>query len=503
MARSLFRLLRGLSGRRHSGATLLELGAAKRRQLYHDRLLPGGLSAEALGACETLPQFRVAVVGGGFAGLAAAWYLRQCGIGVTVFEAGERLGGRVLTDYNFIAGKYVEAGAELIGINHPMWIELSAIFGLQLIEVTSEDWYERAGQEVRLRFGDRNLTDAERKQLELDLEPVIDTLGHDARNIDPVRPWLSPNADSYDRMSVAQRFDQIFGSTSSTARYALELTLGNDNCAPVSQQSYLGLLALVSAGRVGNDTEGMRGYWEYTETHRCWSGNQQLAAQLAAGLPDVRLSSPVAKITINEETGVGISVGGAAPLEEAFDYAVLAAPPTSWPAVESSYGWTPADWTMSHGPAVKHLNAFDTQFWAPQGLAPLAIWDRLGSVWEGTDGQPATHNGFDLSVYSGGTYVQPEPEYRAKLAQLYPGYAPTAIRFMDWPNTPYIWTGYSVPSPGQVCSVGRALSTPYATRMYFAGEQSCVGFFGYMEGALQSGARAARDIVAAICPAAV
>ena len=39
--------------------------------------------------------------------------------------------------------------------------------------------------------------------------------------------------------------------------------------------------------------------------------------------------------------------------------------------------------------------------------------------------------------------------------------------------------------------------------LYFAGEQTSPGFFGYMEGALQSGGRAARDIlhrVAVPCP---
>src|SRR6478752_9675997 len=48
------------------------------------------------------PDIRVAVIGGGFAGLAAAWYLKTCGISTTVFEAGSRLGGRVQTDRAFI-----------------------------------------------------------------------------------------------------------------------------------------------------------------------------------------------------------------------------------------------------------------------------------------------------------------------------------------------------------------------------------------------------------------
>jgi monoamine oxidase len=156
---------------------------------------------------------------------------------------------------------------------------------------------------------------------------------------------------------------------------------------------------------------------------------------------------------------------------------------------------------MSHGAAVKYLNSFATQFWADSGLAPSALWDRLGSVWESTDRQP-TQPEFGLSVYSGGSYVSDETGYRTGLSQIFPGYAPIAERFVDWPNTPGVMTGYSVPSPGQVTTVGQALAEPHG-RLYFAGEQSFVGFFGYMEGALQSGMRAARDIIAAECPEAV
>src|SRR6185312_5327325 len=69
------------------------------------------------------------------------------------------------------------------------------------------------------------------------------------------------------------------------------------------------------------------------------------------------------------------------------DYLILAAPPTVWPQVTSHLPWDPAQRTMSHGPAVKYLNSFATQFWVDSGLAPSALWDQLGSVWESTDRQ--------------------------------------------------------------------------------------------------------------------
>lgn len=498
MARSLYAQLHDRYGDRPSAEALMELGVPLRQQLYSDRLLPGALDAEALRTSELLPGARVAVVGAGFAGLMAAWYLARCGVTVTLFEASNRIGGRVWSDYAFVPNKVVEAGAELIGTNHPMWFELAATFGLPLVEITKS----HPGLATRLRMGDRDLTDAEQEQAYKEIEPVLDAIGNDARPIDPERPWLSPGADAYDRMTVGQRLAQLFGDRSSIARAVLEFSIGNDNCATPAQQSYLGLLTLVSRGRMGNDTKGMRGYWHYTETHRCWGGNQLLAHKLAEGLTDVRLSSPVQRISISDGA-VGIDWAGAAGGSEAFDYAVLSAPPTSWPTVDSSYPWIPAEWTMQHGPAVKYLSSFDTRFWEQHGLAPNALWDRLGSVWEGTDRQGTPEVGYALSVYAGGQYCRGEANFPARLAEIYPGYAPNTVMYVDWPAIPYVWTGYSVPAPGQVCSVGRSLATPYADRMVFAGEQTYVGYFGYMEGALQSGARAAKMLVAALCPAAI
>jgi monoamine oxidase len=64
----------------------------------------------------------VAIVGGGLAGLSAAYYLQKDGIEVTVFEARERPGGRVLTyydgssSYDELGGKFLADGGEALEI---------------------------------------------------------------------------------------------------------------------------------------------------------------------------------------------------------------------------------------------------------------------------------------------------------------------------------------------------------------------------------------------------
>ena len=50
---------------------------------------------------------------------------------------------------------------------------------------------------------------------------------------------------------------------------------------------------------------------------------------------------------------------------------------------------------------------------------------------------------------------------------------------MDWPNEPYIKTGYASPKPGQIFTIGKELNEPFQGRMFFAGEHTAMDFFGY------------------------
>src|SRR5688572_16070804 len=82
---------------------------------------------------------RVVVVGAGFSGLAAAYELSKAGYDVTVVEARNRVGGRVITFTDLVPGKTVEGGGELIGSNHPAWVGYAKQFGLRFLDMTEED----------------------------------------------------------------------------------------------------------------------------------------------------------------------------------------------------------------------------------------------------------------------------------------------------------------------------------------------------------------------------
>src|SRR6476646_2991413 len=83
-------------------------------------------------------QRRVIVVGGGFAGLAAAYELVATGYKVHVFEARNRVGGRVLSMPDVVNGKVVEGGGEFIGGNHPTWAAYKKQFRFDYSPVTED-----------------------------------------------------------------------------------------------------------------------------------------------------------------------------------------------------------------------------------------------------------------------------------------------------------------------------------------------------------------------------
>ena len=82
---------------------------------------------------------RVVIVGAGFSGLTAAYELSRAGYDVTVAEARNRVGGRIISFSDLVPGKNVEGGGELIGSNHPAWVAYAKQFKLEFLDVGEED----------------------------------------------------------------------------------------------------------------------------------------------------------------------------------------------------------------------------------------------------------------------------------------------------------------------------------------------------------------------------
>jgi monoamine oxidase len=100
----------------------------------HDVPVPADVLATAEEGLDPIaqPAKRVIVIGGGIAGLVAAFELKRQGHDPLILEAQERVGGRVHTLRDFAPGLYAEAGAMRIPRVHDLTLAYCDLFGLEL-----------------------------------------------------------------------------------------------------------------------------------------------------------------------------------------------------------------------------------------------------------------------------------------------------------------------------------------------------------------------------------
>src|SRR4029453_6882593 len=162
-----------------------------RREMLQRSFATGAalLISERFGAPLLAGAGRVVVIGAGFSGLAAAYELGRAGYEVTVVEARNRGGGRVISFSDFVPGKNVEGGGELIGSNHPSWVAYAKQFGLQFLDVSEEDL------EAPIVLNGKKVTAEQSEQLWEEMEKAFNTIVTDAAKVDADQPWKAAGAD--------------------------------------------------------------------------------------------------------------------------------------------------------------------------------------------------------------------------------------------------------------------------------------------------------------------
>lgn len=495
MSRSLFARLHARHGKKDPYAISRREALAITLAGSAGLLISSGTALGSLTRSRRLSSAKsVVVIGAGFGGLACAHELKAAGYDVTVVEARDRVGGRVFSFNNvcskeFIPGRNVEGGGELVGSNHPTWVNYAKQFDLEFLDVTEEE-----GVDYPIIIDGKRLIGEESNKLYEEMDAANAMMDADAVNVNEDEPWKSENAEALDKRSMQEWIDGL-KDVSDLTKKAISLENGSNNGVDCKIASYLGMLACVKGG-------GVEKYWTDSEVYRCKGGNQLLALKLAEAIGKDRivLGLPVREIDVKADKVV-IKCSDGRSIEA--DDVVLATPPTTWNKINFAQP-LPASLTPQMGINVKYLNHLKTKFWVEKKMAPWGFTDgNVIMTWDGTDGQEGMENGA-INCFSGGKAAsnllamsrdERNAYVKSELEKLFPGFNEQFVqgRFMDWPNEQYTGAGYSFPAPGQVMKVGPMLYNGLG-RLHFAGEHCCYKFTGYMEGGLNSGASLAKRI---------
>jgi monoamine oxidase len=168
----------------------------------------------------------------------AGWSLAQQRVRVTILEAVATAGGRV--DTLKPPHGFVEAGAELIGKNHPRWISLPHFFNLGLAPISGDDVYEAQHLKQPVVIGNRRLSgDAGDREEELIFRQMRWALSHlncRANSVNPYEPWKARHAERWDRMTVGEWLDRLRGLRRAT-KSLLEFDLSTNQAVSIHRQS--------------------------------------------------------------------------------------------------------------------------------------------------------------------------------------------------------------------------------------------------------------------------
>jgi monoamine oxidase len=447
----------------------------------------------------------VVIVGAGVSGLICAYRLQQNGVQARIIEAATRVGGRMFSLRNhFPDGQLTELGGEFFDSDHKAILGLAQELGVPIIDLA----YVNGTQGNAYWFGgkliptDTHLIDAFRPVA----AKIREQTGGGTCDVD----WENhpPRGVALDTKSISQwlQESQIGAPISDILKIAYTGEYGLDP----DEQSALNLLCLIGTEP---DTFALLG--ESDERFHAVEGNDVIPQRLAQRLDrEVELGTQLVRLGRASDGRYELTVqrGASTDILKA-DTVVLSLPFTLLRQVEIA----PEIWNelppaqrqaireLGYGTNSKLICGFDRRVWAAQGFTGATFSD-LGyqSCWETSRGQAGTHGlltnflGGQAGVaLAGGSEGDHAKKFVGQADKLFPGVAKAftgeAVRF-TWPTYKYTQGSYTCYKPGQYQAFAGAegLSTG---GLHICGEHTSARFSGFMNGAVESGERVARELL--------
>ncbi len=474
-----------------------------------------GLAIPAIfDSCEKVANpdlaIRVAIVGGGVAGLNCAYQLKKQGYKAMVYEAAKRTGGRMYSVKDVMGtGLVSELGGEFIDSNHTDILNLATEFGLSLIDTFAPS--EAALTKERFYFNNQSYTTA---QMVAQFQQIATAMQADIDSLPDVCNYKNAaQLATLDNKSIAQYLDGI-GCTGAIRKY-IEVAYLGEFGLEMSEQSAVALLNLIT-------TDTMSGavpvYGESDERYKILGGNQLIVDKLAEKVSD-RIATEHSLFKIGEsKNGRGYTLyfnQNGKTVEVECDIAVITIPFSILKDVTIDVkAMTSAKLNairnLGMGQNSKLLIGTNTRLWRTQNytgyyFTDLAIqtgWDnaQLQNNNTGAGGMTIFAGGLEAAAQGAGTPDSQAARYMTDLNKVFAGFSNIISNKnarMHWPTQPFTKGSYAAYRVGQYQTIAGREAEPVGN-ILFAGEHTSLDFQGYMNGGAETGRRAANEILALI-----
>ncbi|MBI1340074.1 NAD(P)-binding protein [bacterium] len=463
----------------------------------------------------------VVIVGGGAAGLTAAYRLAQSGRRADLYESSGRTGGRMFTLRDFTSeGQFCELGGEFVDTHHTALMSLAAELGVGIERLRPEggSWSDAFlfGGEIR---SSRDLVDPEAGVG--GFLPIASRIAIDQADLLDANDEWTPRAIEIDRTPLSDYLGALRGEAPDWVLDFLAIAYTCEFGLPPEQQSALNLVDFISA----DPASEFAPYGESDQAWRIAGGSSSLTEALDARLRSEFASSAAIhsrhELTAIERSSSGFALTFRSPdgvVTVGADEVVLALPFTRLKSVENLGGIglsapkMRAINELGYGANAKLMVATTSRPWTDGSLFGRntgfsgSFYSDLPfqSGWETSLGQPGRGGvltNFLAADPARGEEAAALDHFAGGLRELSPAMADSLDlerkASFFWPRHPHTLASYSAAKVGQYTSLLEIAAAPeFSGMLHFAGEHTSVDFQGYMNGAVESGERVAAALLA-------